>query len=75
MTVADTPPIVNGNGTDEAESVEFARFLPKTLNAIPGAKASWNDAPLATLEMTVVVDPPIVKVTGTWTNCGMVFSD
>ena len=55
--------------------MEGARFVPNTLRAIPGAYTFWNDAAFCTPPMVIADEAPIVNVTGTFTNCGMVFAD
>src|SRR5438105_3562840 len=64
-----------GRGTLPAITVEPARFVPYTPTSCPGAKDSLNDAALLTWSILTVPALPTVSVTGTFTNCGTVFTD
>src|ERR1039457_3361195 len=75
LMVTVTPPRFSGSGTADAASVAGERFCPNTLRIIPGATFLPKDAPFATAAITTSEDAPIVNVTGTLTNCGMVFTD
>ncbi len=60
--VTPTPDIAAGSGTVEAIHVVSARFVPKMVSTIPGAKAWRNDAPFA----RPVMAGGTVETTVTW---------
>ena len=70
FTVAETPWSESGRGRNDADWVEGARFVPNTLQSIPGAITAAKDAPLAAPVMEVSEAGPTIKVTGIEMSCG-----